>query len=256
MVIEPGTVLASEDDRYVVREALAHDDEGTRYRARTERNEREVVLEVRTLGSRDPDEARADLAREIDLLETVSHPNVPTFYEAFPLETDGTLHAFVLVHEHLDGLSLETLRRQGRTLSPREMRSWFSQILGVLAHLQMQCTPIRMRHVAPSTVWIRSDRESFLVGLGSDRATERTADLRGLALTYLSMASSQSCAELDEAPLDASSHLAPDDALRDVIEAMLDPDPLARLVDAQAALDRVAQLRSPSRAPSPLDPRT
>ena len=244
MVIEPGTVLASEDDRYVVREALAHD-EGTRYRARTERNEREVVLEVRTLGSRDPDEARADLAREIDLLETVSHPNVPTFYEAFPLETDGTLHAFVLVHEHLDGVSLETLRRQGRKLSPPEMRSWFSQILGVLAHLQMQCTPIRMRHVAPSTVWIRSDR-----------ATERTADLRGLALTYLSMASSQSCAELDEAPLDASSHLAPDDALRDVIEAMLDPDPLARLVDAQAALDRVAQLRSPSRAPSPLDPRT
>ena len=245
MVIEPGTVLASDDDRYVVREALAHDDEGTRYRARTERNEREVVLEVRTLGSRDPDEARAELAREVDLLETVSHPNVPTFYEAFPLETDGTLHAFVLVHEHLDGLSLETLRRQGRTLSPREMRSWFSQILGVLAHLQMLFTPIRMRHVAPSTVWIRSDR-----------ATERTADLRGLALTYLSMASSQSCAELDEAPLDASSHLAPDDALRDVIEAMLDPDPLARLVDAQAALDRVAQLRSPSRAPSPLDPRT
>jgi serine/threonine protein kinase len=197
-----GSTLAGADDEYVVEACLG----GCTYRARATSSERAVAVKLLPA-------AGLDLAAVVDRLESCSHPNVPSFYEAFALED-----SIAVVHELVDGASLEDLRQQGRRLSERETLTWIGQMLDVLAFCHMQ--GIVHGAVVPRHVVLREDRETFLVDFSPASHAAAAADVQALAHAARAMTTTSS-------QLDA------------LIEDML-----AARIDAREALERVTPLRT------------
>ncbi len=197
-----------DDDDYVVLGQLS----ASTYRARAVSNDREVLLKLAPA-------AGVELAVLVDRLERLSHPNLPSFYEAFACGD-----WLFVVHERVEGVSLATMRQQGRLLSERESVTWFGQLLDVLQFLHAQS--LVHGHVAPEHVLLRDDRETFLVGFELAPKTAPEDDVLGLARTF-------------EAAL-SSAH---DPRLLALVEAMLAADPEQRISTARAAAERFEPLR-------------
>lgn len=77
------------------------------------------------------------------------------------------------------------------------------------------------------------------------------SDLYGLAMTYLAVASGREPEEmpLDGVRVDIRKVRASVASMIVLLEAMTEPDPRHRLVNAREALERLAPLRAPSVAP-------
>ena len=205
MALEPDSAVVGADDEYVVEGALG----GRLYRARASSSDREVALKLVPA-------AGLDLAAVVDRLENLSHPNVPSFYEAFAHDD-----SIALVHELVDGVSLAAMSDQGRPLSEREMSTWLGQMLDVLQFLHVQ--GLVHGHVAPKHVLLREDRETFLVDFELAPTGAPEADVLALAHTFRSALST-----------------AEEPRLLALVAAMLD----GTITTASAAAERFAPLRT------------
>lgn len=91
--------------------------------------------------------------REARMLETLSHPAVPTYVDSFEADVDGD-RVFLLVQNKAEGKSLQVMLDEGVRLSTKQIESMFRQLLEVLGYLGELNPPVLHRDVKPGNIII------------------------------------------------------------------------------------------------------
>lgn len=102
--------------------------------------------------------------REARVLGSLQHPNLPGYVEHF--EEAGELY---LVMDHVEGESLQQIKKRGALLPRAEVLRLLSEIGGVLGYLHAHSPPIIHRDIKPGNVIRRPDGSFVLVDFGSVR---------------------------------------------------------------------------------------
>lgn len=117
-----------------------------------------AVLKMQPAGREDA------LRQEYDLLQGVSHPQIPR--PLFYLEWEG---AEYLVREYVEGISLYELVTAKGALAPDKVRSIAKSLCQVLHYLHSQSPPLICRDVKPQNVVLDSSGCCHLIDLGTAR---------------------------------------------------------------------------------------
>lgn len=213
------------------------------------------VLRLRNLGS---DWKPYDLfERECQVLRDLRHPAIPRYLDQFASEATGE---FFLVMELIDGEPLS--RRFGRVGLPEpELRALLDQALGILDYLHGRHPPVVHRDIKPSNLIVRTnnprhplalidfggvrvalspDGGSTMIGTFGYMAPEQlhgeatpATDIYSLAATLVALAAGTPADKLPRKGLVIDlPAVMPASPLRDVLAAMLAPDPSQRLASA------------------------
>jgi serine/threonine protein kinase len=158
--MEPQTHLGG--GRYVVKGLLGEGSQGATYAATEARSGRAVAIkrfDVRgARGWKDVELAE----RETRVLATLDHPLVPRYIEHF--EEDGALY---LVMEHVEGETLEAIRKAEGALPEAEVRRFLACADRALTYLHGRGSPVVHRDVKPSNVVRRADGSYVFVDFGA-----------------------------------------------------------------------------------------
>jgi serine/threonine protein kinase len=211
--------------------------------------------------------------REVDLLQQLNHPCIPTYLASWETPT-----GFCLVQEYKSGT---TLANSGREFTIDRVKQIAIDILEVLVYLQQQQPPIIHRDLKPENIII-DDLDVYLIDFGFARSnnTDLTAsstikgtlgfmppeqlfnrpltkasDLYSLGVTLVCLLTGMKSTEIDRLidhnyRLDLPKHLShlPPKFLA-WLTKITDPNPEARYPDAQAALTALQTLDSSIEAP-------
>jgi serine/threonine protein kinase len=233
------------------------------------------VLRLRNLGS---DWKPFDLfERECQVLRDLKHPAIPRYLDQFASEATGE---FFLVMELIDGEPLS--RRFGRAGLPEpELRALLLQALDILEYLHARHPPVVHRDIKPSNLIVRKDHKtplalidfggvrvalnpdggSTMIGTFGYMAPEQlhgeatpATDIYALGATLAALATGTPADKLPRKGLviDLPAVLPPS-PLRDVLTAMLAPDPSQRLARAAdtGPMRQVPRARSAPTSPRP-----
>jgi serine/threonine protein kinase len=158
--MEPQTHLGG--GRYVVKGLLGEGSQGATYAATDAQSGRAVAIkrfDVRgARGWKDVELAE----RETRVLATLDHPLVPRYIEHF--EEEGALY---LVMEHVEGATLEALRKAEGALPEAEVRRFLACADRALTYLHGRGSPVVHRDVKPSNVVRRADGSYVFVDFGA-----------------------------------------------------------------------------------------
>lgn len=121
-----------------------------------------VVVKLLTFSSDFEWEALKLFEREIQILQHVTHPQIPRYIDSFELDQPDC-RGFVLVQSYIDAPSLETHLRAGRTFSELDLQQIAEALLIILIELHTQNPPIVHRDIKPSNILL-GDRSGSQVG--------------------------------------------------------------------------------------------
>jgi serine/threonine protein kinase len=124
--------------------------------------------------------------REARTLASLAHPRLPKYFEHF--EEDGALY---LVMEKIEGESLASLRKQGRTMNGAEITRMLEDIGGALRYLHGRAPPVVHRDIKPGNIIRRPDGSFALVDFGAVRDRLRPAGGSTVVGTFGFMAPEQ-----------------------------------------------------------------
>ena len=265
--------------RYQIMEPLGAGSQGKTFRAIDRERGTEVAVKVLHLGSLGGDWKPFDLfERECQVLQALSHPGVPRYLDRFASEQSGD---FFLVMELIEGTPLS--RRLGAPTPAAELQRWLADALEILSYLHGLRPPVIHRDIKPSNLILRPDGRIALIDFGGVRLALRpdggstmigtfgylapeqlhgeatpATDIYALGATIAALAAGAPADQLPRKGLQIDlDPVIPPGPLRDVLAAMLQPDPSRRLQDAaavQAALrgagagPRAASGRAPAPA--------
>lgn len=105
--------------------------------------------------------------RESQVLQTLNHPALPKYKDAFETDIEG-IRSFVLVQTYLEADSLETRLQSGKRFSETEVLDIARQLLTTLSYLHTQTLPVIHRDIKPSNI---------LMGLPDDEADGSISDV-------------------------------------------------------------------------------
>lgn len=132
----------------------------------------------------DPDDIN-NFRREFGILQTISHPNLPEYYEIF--ETDGNGY---LVMEFVPGQSLKDVqeKKQGPLLESQVL-GYAMQLCDALRYLHSQHPPIIHRDIKPANIRITPEGLIKLVdfGLLKQGTAQHASVTRGGTPTYAAL---------------------------------------------------------------------
>ncbi|MBF2079397.1 MAG: serine/threonine protein kinase [Synechococcales cyanobacterium T60_A2020_003] len=113
-----------------------------------------------------PDDLRL-FKREIEILKVISHPSTPRYLGYFEIELPMDGKALALVQSYVEGKSIDSFLKEGRTFSEREVKHIAKELLKIVDYLHMQEPPIIHRDIKPSNVLLASqpDRDAVRVCL-------------------------------------------------------------------------------------------
>jgi serine/threonine protein kinase/ABC-type branched-subunit amino acid transport system substrate-binding protein len=168
-LLTPGTRL--QNGRYVIEQVLGQGGMGAALLAKDTRiYDKLVVIKELITESIDPAERQEDIRnfeQEVKTLVDLDHPSVPKVTDHFQ---EGS-HYF-MVQDYVAGENLE--ERMGRISQPmpeREVLTYASQVLDILAYLEGHRPPIIHRDIKPANIIIGAkDQRAHLVDFGIARA--------------------------------------------------------------------------------------
>ena len=243
--------------RYQIMEPLGRGAQGTTYRGIDRASGDEVAIKVLSIKGM-PDWKGFELfERECRVLARLEHPGIPRFLDHYASEESGD---YFLVMGLAAGRSLHARRREGERFDELRLRDLLDQALDILAYLHDRSPPVIHRDIKPSNLVLSDAGRLSLVDFGGVREALRpeggstmigtfgfmapeqlhgdatsATDIYALGATFASLASGIDPEDMPRAGLriDLDSIL-PRHPLREVMAAMLEPDPSQRLQDADA----------------------
>ena len=133
-----------------------------------QRGQRRVAIKEMSAHNLDEQERAASVARfqqEAHLLGSLSHPNLPTIYDAF--ESGG--RSF-LVMDFIEGKTLLQLLQEARQPLPvDQVMRYADQLCDVLTYLHQQHPPIVFRDLKPTNVMVTQQGHLYLIDFGIAR---------------------------------------------------------------------------------------
>ena len=165
----PGQILG---DRYEVENQLGKKAGRWTLLARDLTTEAPVILKLVFIDEKlHQDELRL-FTREIETLQTLSHPCTPKYLDYFEIDLGRNGKALALVQSYMDGTSIQHYLKSGRRLNQNEAIQTAKAILQILIYLHNHQPPIVHRDIKPSNVLLSNQPEIltstvYLVDFGS-----------------------------------------------------------------------------------------
>lgn len=223
--------------------------------------------------------------REAKVLESVSHPAIPSFVDTFDIEAqdEDEDSRFFLVQQFVSGESLDVGVAKGVRYSERQLRDLAAALLSVLDYLHGLHPPVVHRDIKPSNI-IRTGPGAYalvdfgaaqmvlpdetggstIVGTSGYMPPEQLAgrtrpgsDLYALGATLAHLATGVHPTKMrqERLRLQWRERAAVSDALADFIDLLLEPVVEDRIASASEALELLANLASPIQRSASDDPR-
>ncbi|MEM8807831.1 MAG: serine/threonine-protein kinase, partial [Cyanobacteria bacterium P01_G01_bin.38] len=89
--------------------------------------------------------------REAELLQTLSHPSIPKYIDAFEFETSAS-KGYALVQSYIDAPSLDEHLKAGRCFDEDDVRHILEFVLEILTYLHTRQPPVIHRDIKPSNI--------------------------------------------------------------------------------------------------------
>lgn len=210
--------------------------------------------------------------REGTALESLDHPSIPDYVDAFHEADEGGTEKFYLVQEYMEGTPLSQRIEAGELFDEEQAREFLIEMLKTLDYLASLNPPVVHRDIKPSNIIVRPDDTFSLVDFGAvqtlvaetvggstvvgttgfmppeqlmGRATP-ASDIYGLGATVLKAMTGTDPADFEmvRMKLVFRDTLHASGAFATVLERMLEPDVGSRF---QNAAEVVEALEDPSR---------
>ena len=133
--------------------------------------QRLVILKVLTFSHDLAWEEVRLFQREAELLQTLSHPYIPQYIDAFEFESVAS-KGYAIVQSYIDAPSLEDHLNAGRCFSEDDARHILESTLKILVYLHTRQPPVIHRDIKPSNILLtdrsgNSPGQVYLVDFGS-----------------------------------------------------------------------------------------
>ena len=155
-------------ERYELLDTLGRGGQGTTYRARDRSTNQFVAVKELDLEAADDWKAIELFERESKVLESLDHPQIPDYVDAFHL-SDPTSGAerFFLVQEFVQGDGLEELITRGFRFDEAGIIDFLEQLLHILVYLHDLSPRVVHRDIKPSNIIRRPDGSYTLIDFGA-----------------------------------------------------------------------------------------
>lgn len=138
----------------------------------------EVVLKLLSFGSLEGWKALEPFEREAGVLRNLHHAGIPAYVDCFR-HGEGPEARYVLVQEHVDGLSLAARVESGWRGTEEEISRIGARLLDAVGYIHSLRPPIIHRDINPRNVIVREDGAVFLVDFGGVQDAVRAASSSG-----------------------------------------------------------------------------
>ncbi len=171
-MIESQTIL---QNRYRLHKCLGQNAGRQTWLAGDLKTQKPVVVKLLTFSDRVQWDQVRLFEREAQVLQNLSHPQIPHYLDSFCL--DDRLLWFALVQSYIPGRSLKQLLEQGQRYDEAAIRNLAKQLLQILTYLHELSPPVLHRDIKPSNLLFDKTGRLHLVDFGAvqDRAANEGA---------------------------------------------------------------------------------
>jgi serine/threonine protein kinase len=263
------------EDRYELVAEIGRGGQGRTYLGRDQHTGEEVAVKELDLTQADTWKAIELFEREGEVLQSLSHPSIPAYVDAFHLAgADGRLERFFLVQQFVEGDSLDKLIDAGLHIDEQQARGFAAEMLEILSYLHGLAPPVIHRDIKPSNIIGQPDGSLALIDFGAVQSivpgesggstivgtsgympieqlmgrAQPATDLYGLAATLVHLLSRRHPADLPVEAMALKFHdfVNVSEEFADFLEQMLAPYVEDRIQSAGEALEHVHGRRPPA----------
>lgn len=145
----PGQIIG---DRYRIKQQLGKKLGRWTMLAEDLQTETQVILKLLFMDEDTTSDELKLFKREIETLQTLSHPATPKYLEYFEIDLPRDGKALALIQSHIDGTPLQALLDQGQPLSLAAAKRVARSVLEILCYLHDLNPPIIHRDIKPSNI--------------------------------------------------------------------------------------------------------
>ncbi len=250
--------------RYKLVDELGQGNQSTLFLAVDTQANSEVAIKELDLKLVDKWKAIELFEREAQVLESLDHPGIPAYVDAFhDVRADGS-ECFFLVQQYVDGTPLSRKIDDGWLMDEPQARTFLREMISILGYMQSLNPPVVHRNIKPSNIIVRPNGAHVLVDFGAvqailpetvggstavgtsgfmapeqlDGRTTPASDIYGLGATVVNAMTGIDPADFQTAGMKLQFHEAIDasEELVGLLDRMLDPTLESRLQDTAAVL--------------------
>ncbi|MBD2460001.1 serine/threonine protein kinase [Oscillatoria sp. FACHB-1407] len=180
----PGQILG---DRYEVEQQLGKKSGRWTLLARDLTTETPVILKLLFIDDQTSQDDLRLFTREVDILQTLSHPATPKYLGYFEIDLPLDGKALALIQSYIEGKSLDQYLQEGRQLTEAEAKTIARSVLEILEYLHDHTPPIVHRDIKPSNILLASEGSDLtshvaLVDFGSVKSLSSSSDMTTFTL--------------------------------------------------------------------------
>ncbi|BAZ52986.1 serine/threonine protein kinase [Nostoc sp. NIES-4103] len=170
-IFSPNTSEELLNHRYQIQKELGRNTGRSTFLAKDLQNQQLVVIKFLTFNHDFRWEDLKLFEREVQIIQSLSHPAIPQYIEYFEVDTPKW-RGFALVQTYIEAQSLQKHLSNGRTFSEAEVKQLAKALLSILDYLHTHEPPAIHRDIKPSNILLanrsaHSIGDIYLVDFGS-----------------------------------------------------------------------------------------